>query len=524
MPTKNHFDVLIIGSGAGGSTLAWRLARSGKRILVLERGDWLKREKENWDSSAVFQDERYKAHVTWKDKAGRPFQPGIHYNVGGNTKVYGAALLRFRKEDFGALRHHGGVSPAWPVGYDEFESYYTEAEHLYEVHGERGQDPTEPWSSAPYRFPAVRHEARIQELVDDLKRLGHQPFQLPLGVRLDESAPHRSLCIKCGTCDGFPCLVDAKSDAQVIALEPALRHPHVTLLTNARVMRLVTDAGGGAVRKVLVERNGAREEYSADVVVLAAGAINSAALLLASANDRHPHGLGNGSGVVGRHYMCHNNSALLAVSKRSNPTVFQKTMGLNDFYFGDAEFPLPMGHIQMLGKSDLVMLKGGAPKLAPGFALDLMAKHAIDFWLTSEDLPDPDNRVTLDADGGIVLSYTENNLAGHQRLVQRLKGLLEHLGCEEHLLPQNLYMSKKIPLAGTAHQCGTVRFGDDARSSALDRNCRMWELDNLYVVDGAFFPSSTAVNPALTIMANALRVGDHLLERLGVAATAAVRS
>jgi choline dehydrogenase-like flavoprotein len=249
--------------------------------------------------------------------------------------------------------------------------------------------------------------------------------------------------------------------------------------------------------------------------VVACGAINSAALLLASASDQHRNGLANGSGQVGRNYMCHNNSALLAISRRGNPTVFQKTMGLNDFYFGAEDFAFPLGHIQMLGKSDLVMLKAGAPPLVPGFTLGLMAKHSIDFWLTSEDLPDPENRVTLERGGQIRLSYRENNLEGHKRLLKKLKGMLNHLGCDAHLLPSNFYMGKKIPLAGTAHQCGTLRFGSDPRDSVLDVHCKAHELDNLYVVDGSFFPSSAAVNPALTIMANALRVGEHLVERLG---------
>jgi len=515
MADSNHYDVIIVGTGAGGGTLAWKLARTGKQVLLLERGGFLPREKANWDSKAVFLDGRYKADETWFDLDGRPFHPGIHYCVGGNTKVYGAALLRFRERDFARLGHHGGVSPAWPIGYGELEPYYTQAEHLYHVHGTRGEDPTEPWASAPYRHPAISHEPRIQELHDDLAGIGRRPFHLPVGVKLDERNRMESECIRCSTCDGFPCLVNAKADAHVIAVQPALGRPNVTLVVNAKVTRLETDAGGRTVTGVHVEREGRRERYSGEVVVLAAGAVNSAAILLRSASDRHPRGLANGSGVVGRHYMCHNNSILMAVSKRPNPTVFQKTLALNDFYFGDDGFDYPMGHIQMLGKSDMEMLKGEAPAFAPGLALDFLARHAVDFWLTSEDLPDPANRVTLDADGAIHLAYRENNLEGHRRLVKRLKGLLREIGCESSLLPCSVYLGKKIPIGGTAHQCGTVRFGTDPSSSALDVDCRAHEVDNLYVVDGSFFVSSTAVNPGLTIMANALRVGDHLIERLG---------
>ena len=516
MNHDNHFDVIIIGTGAGGGTLAYHLAPSGKRILLLERGGYLPREKDNWNTHAVFLDDKYKAKCEWEDKNGKIFHPGIHYYVGGNTKIYGAALLRFRKEDFGEIRHHGGVSPAWPISYENIEPYYTKAEHLYQVHGEHGIDPTEPQASAPYKYPAVSHEPRIQELHDDFKKMGHRPFSVPLGIRLDEEHPEKSACIRCNTCDGYPCMVNAKSDAQITCVDPALKHSNVTLVTHAYVSRLETNASGREIGKVHVERNGEQVAYSADIVVVACGAINSAALLLRSANDKHPNGLTNSSDVVGRHYMCHNNSALLALSKRENPTTFQKTLAINDFYFRSDDWAYPLGHIQMLGKSDLDQLRSGAPSFAPGMALDQMAKHSIDFWLTSEDLPHPENRVLLNKKGEIRLQYTENNLEGHQRLMALLKNMLNHLGCETHLIPNMLYLGKKIPLGGTAHQNGTIRFGHDPKASALDVNCKAHDVDNLYVVDGSFFVSSTAVNPSLTIMANAMRVGDHLLTRLGV--------
>ncbi|WNM64140.1 GMC family oxidoreductase [Candidatus Nitrospira neomarina] len=514
MSNSNHYDVIIIGTGAGGGTLAYRLAPTGKKILLLERGNYLPREKDNWNSRAVFVDSKYKARVTWKDKQGHPFHPGIHYYVGGNTKVYGAALLRFRQEDFGEVKHHGGVSPAWPIQYQDLEPYYTEAEHLYHVHGRHSEDPTDPPVSADYRYPAMRHEPRIQELHEDWQRLGYRPFHLPVGVMLDEERPSQSRCIRCNTCDGFPCVMNAKADAQVVCVDPALQHSNVTLLTQAEVIKLDTNASGRSVTFVHAKCGEALRTFSADMVVVACGAINSAALLLRSANSQHPHGLANSSGVVGRHYMCHNNSVMLAISKRPNPTQFQKTIGLNDFYFGSPDWHFPMGHISMVGKQDLDMLKSGAPGFAPGMALDVMAKHSLDFWMTSEDLPDPDNRVEVDRDGQITLRYKDNNLEGHRRLAATLKGMLNRIGCEERLLPSHLYLGKKIPIAGTAHQCGTIRFGYDPTTSALDINCRAHDLDNLYVVDASFFVSSTAVNPSLTIMANALRVGDHIKERL----------
>jgi choline dehydrogenase-like flavoprotein len=523
MITSGHFDVIIIGTGAGGGTLAHRLAPSGKRILLLERGDYVPREKDNWDTRAVNLDGKYNTKEVWRDAQGGALHPHTNYWVGGNTKFYGAALFRLRREDFGEIKHWGGVSPAWPIAYEDLEPYYTQAEHLYHVHGQRGEDPTDPPASAPYLHPPVSHEPRIQQLADDFRRLGLEPFHVPLGVMLDEANARKSRCIRCATCDGHPCLVYAKSDAQVLCVDPALEHPNVSLLTRAYVSRLETSASGREVTRVIVEREGATETYSADVVVAACGAINSAALLLRSANDRHPRGLANGSDAVGRHYMGHVNSVLMAISKCPNPTVFQKTLGVNDFYFGSPDWDYPMGHISFVGKLDRDTLRAGAPAVAPGFTLELMARHSLDFWLTSEDLPSPDNRVTLDRDGAIVLSYAPNNEEAHARLTEKLKALMKQQTrcgvhgheCHEGLLARNLYLGQRIPLAGVAHQNGTIRFGHDPRTSALDVHCRAHEVDNLYVVDASFFPSSGAVNPALTVMANALRVGDHLLERLG---------
>ena len=515
---SERYDVIIIGSGAGGGTLAHRLAPSGKRILILERGDWLPREALNWNVDAVFADNRYVSPDTWMLPDGKSFQPQVHYFVGGATKVFGAALYRLRKEDFGELKHYDGVSPAWPLGYDEFEPYYTEAEHLYQVHGEHGSDPTEPPASKPYPAPPVSHEPRIQKLSDDLTAAGYHPFPAPAAVMLNEEDTAYSRCIRCQTCDGFPCLVHAKSDAEVISVRPALERPNVTLLRNARALRLETNAAGMAVTGVLAEVNGAPERFEADIVVVSCGAANSAALLLRSASDKHPAGLANGSGQVGRNYMFHNSQAVLALSLTSNDTMFQKTLALNDFYFGMEGFPYPMGNIQMIGKTLPGMYRAEKPiltALAPDRALEWISRHAVDFWLTTEDLPDPDNRVTVDTEGRITLAYRPNNQVPMQKLYEKLRSMLSDIGLQpQHLVARNLYMHNEIPLAGCAHQAGTCRFGDDPATSVLDRNCKAHELDNLYVVDTSFFVSIGAVNPSLTAIANALRVGDHLRQRL----------
>jgi choline dehydrogenase-like flavoprotein len=513
------YDVIIIGTGAGGGTLARHLAPSGKRILLLERGDWLEREPQNWDTQEVFVDNRYISTDTWYDGEGRPFQPQIHYFVGGATKLYGAALYRLRKEDFGELRHHDGISPAWPISYDDLEPYYTLAEQHYEVHGARGEDPTEPPASAPYPFPPVSHEPRIQQLADDLESAGYHPFHSPCGIRLDEANRPYSTCIRCATCDGFPCLVHAKSDAEVFGVRPALEHSNVTLLTKTHAVKLETDEAGTSVTEVVVERDGATERYAGDIVVVACGAANTARLLLLSATDKHPNGLANGSDQVGRNYMFHASQAVLALSRSENLTRFQKTLGLNDFYFGAEGIDYPLGNVQMIGKSQAQMFRGEKPletRLAPEWTLERMANHAIDFWLSTEDLPRPENRVTVDADGNVHLSYTPTNEEPKKQLYRQMKSLLGKLDLNpDHLIHRFAYMKTDIPVAGVAHQAGTCRFGSDPASSVVNVDCRAHELDNLYVVDTSVFPSIGAVNPALTAMANSLRVGDHLLERLG---------
>jgi choline dehydrogenase-like flavoprotein len=367
----------------------------------------------------------------------------------------------------------------------------------------------------------VSHEPRIQQLSDDLAAIGLHPFHAPCGVLLDERDTPNSTCVRCATCDGFPCLVHAKSDAEVLAVRPALRHPNVVLQTRTRALRLETDAAGTSVTGVLAERDGVRETFTADIVVVACGAANSAALLLASAGPSHPHGLANGSEQVGRNYMFHNSQAVLALSRDENPTVFQKTLGLNDFYFRGEKFEFPLGNIQMVGKSSPDMYRGEKPlqtRLAPDWTLSRVARHAIDFWLSTEDLPRQSNRVTLRHDGSVQLAYEPTNQHPKQLLLHELKALLARVGLHEHhLIPRHAYLKNDIPIAGVAHQAGTCRFGTNSATSVLDRDCRAHEVDNLYVVDTSFFPSIGAVNPALTAMANALRVGDHLLERLGAA-------
>ena len=525
--TTDHYDVIVIGSGPGGASTAARVAETGKRVLILERGDFLPRERDNWDSRAVFGDAKYTADETFYDIRDRPFRPELHYCVGGNSKVYGAALLRLLPGDFGEVRHPDGIAPAWPLSFQDMEPYYVRAEHLFWVHGRHGEDPFAGPSSRDYSYPPVRHEPRIQQLSDGLAELGLHPFHLPMGVALTQDELGRATadsgCIRCDRVDGFPCPVGAKADAEWAVIRPALAaHPNLTLMTKTTAERLLTDGSGRCVTGVAVTLpDGSRHVLGADIVVLSAGAILSAALLLKSANDRHPAGLANSSDQVGRNYMRHNNVALIAFSREPNPTVFQKTLALNDFYGPGEHWEYPMGNIQMLGKSDDWQIKGAAPRglrWAPSAPYGEVARHSIDFWLSSEDLPLADSRVTLRRDGAIRLALQPgNNTEGLTRLRTTFQDMLIKLGMTDTTFVRSLYLHKAFDAAATAHQAGTARFGTDPARSVLDVHCKAHDLDNLYVVDASFMPSVGAVNPTLTIVANALRVADHIAERIGSA-------
>ncbi len=523
MPTPdNHYDVIIIGSGPGGGSMAHRLASTGKRILILERGGYLPREIDNWSSKAVFVDAKYQAKETWHGRDGTTFHPGIHYYVGGNSKVYGAALFRLRERDFDEVVHIGGVSPAWPLKYDVFEPYYLQAEKLFHVHGKRGEDPHEPPSTEEYPFSAVSHEPKIQLLSEDLVKQGLRPFHLPLGILLDEKdgkATPSSICIRCSAFDGFPCLLNGKADAQVVCIEPTLRHhANVTLLTGAYVSRLETDPAGARITSVKVTRDGLEESYSADIVVVACGALSSALLLLRSKSDKHPNGLANRSDQVGRNYMRHNQLILMALLKEKNPTVFQKTLAVSDFYFESQASEYPLGLIQMCATTHGEQIKGEVvPPWAdwlPETPFEAMADHALDFWLSSEDLPVPENRIQYEGEK-VILDLHPTNMEALHRLKRELEKMMAKIGASPFLMSRDLYFGQDVPIGGTSHQAGTCRFGTDPDASVLDLDCKAHEIDNLYVTDASFFPSIGAVNPTLTIVANALRVGDIIRKRLG---------
>ena len=498
---SEHFDIVIIGSGAGGGTIAYALADTGARILIVERGDFVPQEAENWDPEAVWRLLRYQTKERWIDSAGREFGPYTHYNVGGNTKFWGSVLYRLRKEDFQAMEHMDGLSPAWPIDYDTLAPYYDRAERLYQVRGLHGIDPTEP-PRGPFPHENIPHSEGMEVIIGGLQRLGLHPFPLPLGLQRPGETDG---CILCNTCNSFPCKVHAKSEADVICVRPALRtgNGRVKLWTNSCAARLHTDAAGRRVVAADIQREEGLVRVEAPLFIVSAGAVNSAALLLRSKNDRHPRGLANSSGLVGKRYMAHLATMMEGFHPlKKNTTVFQKTVAVNDYYLRGPRSDYPLGSIQSQGRTHGIMAKSVVPAV-PLWAYNAFVSRGVDWLVMSEDLPSTKNEVAVDDNGRIHLRYTPNNVRAHTALVKATKRILRRLG-----YPIIITHSKGAK--NTTHQCGTAVFGTDPRESVLDPFCRAHDLDNLFVVDGSFFPSSAAVNPGLTIIAQALRVADHI--------------
>ncbi len=483
-------DIVIIGSGIGGATMAAGLAPSGAKITILETGQRLPDRPENRDQRAIFQRGFFRPNESWYDAASDAFNPGNYYNVGGNSKFYGAVLVRYRREDFSVLEHLDGVSPAWPFAYEELEPWYSEAEALFQVRGALGDDPTEPKHSHPYPFPPIADEPPIAAVRAKLKGQGLHPASLPLGVDID-----RWLKKAQTPWDAHPNSDDGKMDAETAALAAALRHPNVTLVTGAKVQRLIAGADGSSIEQVDYLENGEMKSLHPKLVVLSAGAVQSAAILLRS-------GLANRSDQVGRNFMNHNLTAVLAVSPwYRNDSIYQKTFGLNDFYLTDGEGGPPLGNVQLLGRVSGAILKGDLPHV-PEWLLEQVSRHTIDFLAMSEDLPLADSRVRVDGER-IILEWQRTNWEAHLRLVRKLKAVLRRAGFP-------LVLSRTFDRRTPSHQCGTVRMGADPATAPLDPYCRAWDHPNLFVVDASFLPNSAAVNPALTIAAQALRVADHI--------------
>ncbi|MBE7247144.1 MAG: GMC family oxidoreductase [Actinomycetospora chiangmaiensis] len=486
-------DIVVIGTGMGGATAAYALAPTGARILILEKGHQLPERPENRDARAIFQRGHFRPKESWYDARGDAFNPGNYYNHGGNSKFYGAVLLRYRAEDFDGIAHADGDAPPWPFRYAELEPWYDAAERLYEVRGALGQDPTEPHHNGPYPHAPVPDEPAIARVRARLAKVGLHPFSLPLGVDIERWMGHAPT-----PWDAFPDARSGKMDAETCALLPALEHPNVTLRSGATVRRLVPAPDGRRIQAVEYEQDGEVHRVGAGTVVLAAGAVRSAAILLASREG----GLANRSDAVGRHFMNHNASAVLAIDPRfTNDAVYQKTFGVNDFYLSDGRGGPPLGNVQLLGRITAAVLKGTLPKV-PEPVLHQLSRRAVDLYAMSEDLPRPDSRVRLDGDR-IVLDWRRSNMTAQHGLVRHLKERLRAAGFP-------IVLSRLFDSRTPSHQCGTVRLGNDPATSPLDALGRAFDHPNLFVVDASTLPTSAAVNPALTVAAIALRAADHI--------------
>jgi choline dehydrogenase-like flavoprotein len=494
-------DLIIIGSGVGGASLAASLAPSGLKILILEKGERILPSPEARDDVAIFRRGHFAPTETWMGSDGTPFIAGNYYAVGGNSKFFGGVMYRYREADFLPRPHLQGASPGWPLRYADLDPWYGKAETLFKVRGTIGEDPTEPAHSSSYAYPPVPDEPVMRKVRDRLKRAGAHPSSLPLAIDIDTWLAEG----KTGW-DAFPNTGKGKIDAESGPLADALLHSNVRLETGSEVLRLETDAAGKQVVAAIVRRNGTEQRLTARGFAVAAGAIQSAALLLRSANAAHPTGLANGSDQLGRNFMNHNSSAMLTIDPRMrNTSVYQKTLSFNDFYNTDPETGCPLGNVQGLGRITAPILKANMPILPMPIAR-LVSAYAFGWFLQSEDLPSPDSRVMV-RDGQIVMHWHRSNMAAHEALIARTKAVMKRAGFP-------IVLVHTFGRRTTSHQCGTARLGRDSATSVVGLDLRSHQVGNLWITDASVLPTSAAVNPALTVCALVLRSAAGVTEVL----------
>ena len=498
------WDVVIIGSGVGGGCVASSLADTGARILILERGERLPREPQNWDPEAVFVENRYRTTETWYDGTGNAFRPGQFYYVGGHTKVYGTAMFRFRERDFDGVEHAEGTTVPWPIRYAELEPWYAQAERVFGVHGKAGDDPTEPARSGPFPHPPIPHEPVIGEIFERMQARGLHPSHMPAAIDFHPGGT----CIRCGTCDAFPCKIGAKGDAETRLIDPALKHANVQLQTGSLVTRLLTDERGKRIVAVEVERGGERLTISARLFVLSAGAINSAAVLLRSADSKNPNGVANSSGMVGRYYMNHNCTAILAVTPwRVNR---------------DALSQDPHAQRLLLRRQRQRTAAGQSATARQDRGADVARRIAQRSEVVARLARATQRRLVRDVRGPGASRQQRRRCArtapssstGSAATCARTgAGSRWRRSCSRTSASRSCCPNRSAP---TRPRTSAARRASAPipPTSVLDPYCRAWDHENLYVVDASFFPSSAALNPALTVAAQALRVGAHLKSRL----------
>ena len=498
-----HYDIIIVGSGAGGGTLAGALTRQGRSVLLLERGAAMALSDQNVADVDLLRKDRYHPKdERWFGPDGDPFAPQTSYSLGGNTKIWGAVLERMREQDFGDLQLQEGVSPAWPFDYAHLAPYYDQAETLYRVHGQAHVDPTEPSRRKDFDHAPRPVVPFLEQLREGLQRHGCKPYDLPLSWSESEEDP--------------------SGDAQLFGLDNA-EQSKLDIRTKAKVLRLHVNPSGREVKRVETDVDGEIWLFSSDLVVLAAGAINTPVILLRSGSERHPRGLSNKSDQVGRNLMNVQLTSILQRSAEANSGRYARSLGINDYYWGDKNVNFPLGHIQSAGGVLQDALFAESPpvlslisKLIPDFGLERLASRSVAWWAMTEVLPDAENKVWLNKEQ-IRINYLHNNLEAHDRLVYRWIDTLKSVEADpvtKVVTSEPVHPRGEAPLSVVGYACGTCRMGEDPVASVVDADGKCHELENVYIADNSVFPSCPSVGPGLTTIAMALRMAETLHQRL----------
>jgi choline dehydrogenase-like flavoprotein len=502
---QEHYDVIIIGSGFGGSTAAFALSKAGLKTVLLEKGGWAKRDDFDWDPREILIKKRYRSDspVYIDQNSGNSHQKVmLNEVVGGNSIFFGGTAIRFREKDF----------ETWPVTYGEFEKYYTLAEKLLEVSGEAHKDPNEPYRSDTYCQISIPLSEPSKRIFNAAESLGLSPFKLPLAINFRNKS--RIVCLQCTTCDGYPCKIEAKNDAATMFLKQAQEY-NCTILTNTIVNRVYEKNGTVTMVEFIDKKTKKTHTLSAKIVIVSAGTLQSPGILLRSGLERYSNHKNIGS------YLMRHCSAIVSgifPIKTNAQKVFQKQVGITHFYEDLREkLNTSTGMIQDIYMPSAEIVKYYAP-MGIKLIASMISDHCQNLICIAEDDPVYENKIELsgkiDAYGINVISvnhrYTKNDIHRREHLVKHSKKILRKAGA---IFSKVLGIDETTPPT-FSHAVGSVRFGNDLESSVLDKHCKFFGIKNLYVVDGSFMRSSAGVNPSLTITANALRVSEHIVQNI----------